>query len=117
MTSNIIKIKISEDFTKHPGGRFIKDGDNSGEEFYNDFLKPKFEEILKDPEYKLEINFDGTYGYASSFISEVFRRLVIDFKDKSKIYEKLVFVSNDDPLLEEAIKSIIDETNETDTTE
>ena len=115
---NIQKIHIATDYTRRPGGRYIKDGDHSGEEFYKKVLQPQFKQIFQKADgTKLEINFDGTYGYASSFISEVFRRLVIEFKDKSKIKSLLTFVSNDDPFLENSIIRVLDETDETDTAE
>jgi len=114
MSDSIVeKINIAQDFTRYPGARYVSDGDNSGEKFYIIMLKAKFEGVFNSDNKKLEINFDGTYGYASSFISEVFRRLVFDYKDKQKILSKLILTTNDDPLLKEAILSVINETNET----
>lgn len=103
-----IEIIISSDFTDAPGARYRKDGPFSGEEFYEDLMKSKLKSVW-DNEEKLYINFDNTMGYASSFISEVFLRAVTDFKDKKKIKEKIIFISEDDPLLIDEIEAAIDE--------
>jgi uncharacterized protein DUF4325 len=103
-----ITINIANDFSDSPGARYKTDGDFSGQQFYEDKLKPKLEEVWDDQNKAITLNFDGTYGYASSFISEVFLSVVRDFHDKNKIKEKLNFVSNDEPLLIPAINAIID---------
>lgn len=108
-----VEINIAKDFGIYPGARYRSDGDFSGEEFYEDILKPKFEEVLSAGDSSLSINFDGTYGYASSFISEVFIRLVKDFKDKKLIKSKMELITTDDPFLERAIWQIINETQVT----
>ena len=71
---NMKLITIATDFTDAPGARYRTDGEKSGQEFYEDHLKIKFEEALKDNAI-LTIDLDGTWGYPSSFISEVFGRL------------------------------------------
>ena len=99
MSDDTIKINISEDFTIYPGARYKTDGKYSGEEFYEDILKPKFTKVWEDDDKTMLIDFDGTYGYASSFISEVFIRLGKDFTDKKRIKKKLKLVTTDDPCL------------------
>jgi len=44
---NKLIINISTDFTDAPGARNKKDGPKSGEEFYEDLLRPKFIEVSK----------------------------------------------------------------------
>lgn len=107
---NNVQINIAKDFSIYPGARYRNDGKFSGEEFYEVWLKPKFQEVWEDPQKTLILDLDGTFGYASSFISEVFMRLVRDFKDKENIKKKLQFKSDDEPLLVNSIKRIIDET-------
>ncbi|GAB4158447.1 MAG: hypothetical protein Fur003_2240 [Candidatus Dojkabacteria bacterium] len=106
-----IYIKISQDFSRFPGARYRSDGPNSGQEFYEDIFKSKFQEAI-DQNLVLHLDMDGTSGYASSFISEVFTRLTKDFKDKDFIQKKLEIVSDEDPLL---VNQIITTINETDT--
>lgn len=107
---NYIEINIARDFTKSPGARYKSDGKYSGEEFYEDILKPKLSSIWEDPNKKILIDFDGTFGYAYSFISQVFTKVVEDFREKDKIKEKLEFKSDDEPLLINSIRQIMDET-------
>lgn len=110
MSNNVI-INISKDFTQFPGARYVTDGKFSGEEFYETILKPKVESVWNNQNATITIDFDGTYGFASSFISEIAIRLVNDFKDKKKIYKKIIFKSEEDPLLIDSLKTNIDETD------
>ncbi len=106
-----ITVKIATDFSKYPGARYRSDGPNSGEAFFIDVLKPKVDLVWNDEFKILNLDLDGTFGYASSFTSEVFTRLTKEYKDKNKIKEKIKLISNDEPLLITSILSIIDETN------
>lgn len=108
--SEYTNISVAIDFTMSPGARYRSDGKFSGEEFYEDILKPKVNDAWNDTGKGIFIDFDGTFGYASSFISEVFIRLVKDFPDKKKIKEIFKFKSNEDSFLIEAINHIIEET-------
>ena len=62
----MITIKISSDYTKTPGGRFIREGKYSGEDFRKALLKPKFLEAKSKNEV-LTVDLDGGYDYATSF--------------------------------------------------
>jgi len=89
------KIIISTEFSDSPGARFISDGPNSGEDFLNKLLRPKFI-LARDKGIKLFIDLDNTWGYASSFISGSFGVLAKEFgtEDVIKILE---LKSEDDP--------------------
>jgi hypothetical protein len=106
---NIIIIKIAEVFTKFPGTRFRKEGKHSGEEFYEDILKPKLNELWDDPDKALLIDFDGTLGFPSSFISQVILYVKKDFEDIEVIKKKLKFKTDDEPLLQDFIAEKIKE--------
>lgn len=83
-----------KDYTLTPGGRFIKDGPFSGEDFKNKHLIPMFLEALKD-EKLLYIDLDGTYGYPSSFLEESFGGLVREFgTDNVKKIIRLISVED-----------------------
>ncbi|MFA6250275.1 MAG: hypothetical protein WC686_02080 [Candidatus Shapirobacteria bacterium] len=110
MNEEIIEVNIAKDFTLTPGARYRTDGKFSGEEFYEDVLKARIDEVWSKDNSKLIVYLDGTYGYASSFLSEVSIRIVKDFIDKKKILEKINFVSEKDPLIVEAIVKFINET-------
>lgn len=105
-------IKISDDFTKYPGARYRSDGKFSGEEFYEDHFKVALDKVLKDEQQSLIIDFDGTFGYPSSFISEVFTRFAKEYDADKLIDQKINFKSDDEPLLIKAIKKTIDDATE-----
>ncbi len=99
-------IKISEDFSKTPGGRYRKLGESSAEEFCEVMLFPAFEEL--DEKEKLTIDLDGTYGYPASWLEETFGGLARKY-GKKEVYEKLLLVSTEEyPLIDE-ILAYIDE--------
>ena len=100
-------INICNDFSETPGARYRSEGDFSGEEFREDVLKPKFEEI-KDSNDKLVIELDGGYGYPTSFLEEAFGGMARIYGSKI-IKEKLIFISNDEPSLLEEILSYIED--------
>lgn len=93
---------VATEFSDAPGARDITDGENSGEEFYNSHLRSRFAEALQ-ADRKLLIDFDGTWGYASSFISGAFGRLADEY-GKNATLKLLEFKSEDDPLLPEKIR-------------
>lgn len=98
------KIIISKDFSDLPYGRDKFEGDFNGETFLIKFLYPKFLNAVKSS-YKLEIDFNGIYGYPSSFISGSFGNLSYWLsetlgKEKAKelIYKHISFKSEDNPM-------------------
>jgi len=90
-----MEIIIANDFTDSPGGRYIKEGQFSGEAFRDQLLVPKYENCKKNNQ-KLLIDFDGTYGYATSFLDEAFGGLSRMFK-KDNILDVIEFKSDDQP--------------------
>jgi len=63
------------DFTRSPGGRFIADGEYSGEWFRQDVLVPALRAAIAARDV-LTVVLDGTSGYGSSFLEEAFGGLV-----------------------------------------
>ncbi len=100
-----MKISIARDFSSTPGSRNIFEGAYSGEEFLIKILEPKFQSILQS-DNTIEIDLDGTEGFATSFLEEAFGGLARKY-DPKLVLEKLYFISNDEPLLIEEIKSYI----------
>jgi hypothetical protein len=98
------KIVISKEFSDTPGGRFIRDGQFSGEKFRNDFLEPLFSK-LGESEVVL-IDFDGGYGYPTSFLEESFGGLARKFGSE-KVLKKLKFKSDEEPDLINEVKEYI----------
>lgn len=72
-----ITIKVL-DFTEYPGPRYIKQGFDSGEKFYQDFIKKEFTRAIEEKK-ELWVDLDFTAGFPPSFIDETFGNLVYDF--------------------------------------
>ncbi len=76
------ELKIAE-FSKFPGGRYIKYGPDSGEKFRETVLIPAIKG-LKDDE-KLLIDLSEVYTYAPSFLDEAFceviRKKILSYED------------------------------------
>ena len=102
-----MNINICKDYTDTPGGRYISQGDFSGQDFRNKILEPKYIEAVKKGE-KLKIDMDGGYGYGSSFLEEAFGGLIraLD-KDYEQALEVIEIKSNDEPKLIEDITRYI----------
>lgn len=100
-----MKIVIAKDFSDTPGGRKISEGEFSGELFRQQLLLPKYEEAVNKND-KLEIDFDGAFGYPPSFLDEAFGGLV-KILNKKNILENIVIISNDDLTIERRIKKYI----------
>ncbi len=69
MSSKVIR--VAEDFTRFPAGRYISDGRYSGQRFRQDFIVP----ALKSGD-TVRIELDGALAYGSSFLEEAFGGLV-----------------------------------------
>jgi hypothetical protein len=95
------------DFTELPGARKKDDGNGSAEEFFDSFVKPKLEMGNDDG---LVIDFDGTWGYASSFVSELARRLNLYFGGKDFSKAGITLISNDDSTLIERFRKDYEKT-------
>lgn len=102
-----IVIYVAKDFSTTPGPRYKKEGEFSGEEFRENILDKKFQEVLAN-ESKLIINLDGTFGYGTSFLEESFGGLARKYKDKD-ILKHIEFVSEEEPYLIDEIKSYIND--------
>ena len=74
MGAKMLMLRVVE-FAKAPGGRFRKDGPNSGEWFRDDILVPQLRKVTtkNDP---LVVELDGAPGYGSSFLEEAFGGLI-----------------------------------------
>ena len=102
----IIKVK---DFSITPGSRYKDEGDFSGEEFRESILEPKFEEALRI-KAKIIIDLDGTIGYGTSWLEEVFGGLARKYGSE-KILEIIDFKSDEEPYLVNDIKEYIKNAN------
>lgn len=100
-------INIAQEYTKTPGGRFIREGKFSGEDFRIKILEPMYKEAKANKE-RLTVILDGGYGYGSSFLEEAFGGLVRSLKDPQ--ISEIIIISEEEPKLIKDIKGyIIDE--------
>lgn len=108
----MVQINIAEEFTRLPGPRFREEGENSGEEFRERFLRPRFDEAVAKGE-PLVVMLDGsTFGYPTSFLEEAFgglaREVGID-----QVLSVVQYVSKNEPLLPREVESYILQANKT----
>lgn len=102
--SNLV-ICIARDFSAVPGARYPDEGDFSGEDFRKKVLIPKLIEA-KSLNVQLLIDLDGTAGYGTSFLEEVFGGLIrIDNYTLDELNNLLDFKSDEDPEYINEIKS------------
>lgn len=99
-------LKIATEYSEIPGGRYIEDGLYSGEDFRDNVLEPKYKECLASQE-KLIIDFDGGYGYGTSFLEEAFGGLVRKGYDAKEMIENMIFISNEEKTLIDRVKKYI----------
>ena len=66
-----MEIVICRDFSETPNARYRAEGPDSGEEFRESLLEPKYI-LARNSNQKLIINLDGAYGYPTSFLEEAF---------------------------------------------
>ena len=102
-----IMLSVSQEFSTTPGARYRKNGRFSGQEFLQDFLRPKFDAAVKS-DVNLIVNLDGTAGYATSFLEEAFGGLARIFP-ASVVLKTLRLISDDDPDIIEEIQGYISE--------
>ena len=100
-------INICKDFSNTPGARYKSEGAFSGEEFREKLLEPKFL-MARSKKEQLVIYLDGGYGYATSFLEEAFGGLSRKYGSE-EILKIIVIISEDEPAIEEEIKSYIRE--------
>jgi len=88
-------INVANDFSVLPAGRYVTDGDYTGEHFYR-FLVKNLEEL--PPNEVIEINFDGVLGAGSSFLEQSFAELVRQGNiSKSDFKKRFKIIANDHP--------------------
>lgn len=105
-----IKIKISEDYTKTPGGRTNQNGPYSGTEFRDTMLIPKLKEVINKGG-KLVVDFDGLYGCGVSFLEESFGGLIRKGFLYSDIKKHIKYIANEDDTIVPKIEKYLKEAN------
>lgn len=102
----MICVNIAADYSKVPGGRYIKDGPFSGQDFREKVLLPMFREAKRQNKI-LQVNLDGGYGYGSSFLDEAFGGLARELRDP-EIW-RIQIISEEEPDLIPQIRKYIEQ--------
>lgn len=89
------QFSIANEFTMYPGPRYKRQGEYSGEKFFEDVLEGLMANAI-EKDTIVEINLDGTAGYASSFIDEAFGNLVFKY-GKNEVVKHLTVISELEP--------------------
>jgi hypothetical protein len=84
------EIRIADNFSRFPGGRYREFGKFSGEEFRENFLI----EALNGQD-TVKVIIDGTAGYGSSFLEEAFGGLVRQGYRLDQLEGRLKIVATD----------------------
>ena len=100
-----MKIKVCDEFSRTPGARFRYEGADSGEQFREELLEPRYKEAIGNND-KLIIDLDGGYGYSTSFLEEAFGGLAREY-DPKEVVANIELISQDEPALIEEIKGYI----------
>ena len=85
------RISVAKDFSEFPAGRFLKDGDWSGERLRDELLAPGLRAG------SLTVSLDGAMGYGSSFLEEAFGGLLRHGFTAKQLKERLTIESPEDP--------------------
>lgn len=85
-------IKIANDYSETPLGRYVTDGEFSGERFREEFLRP----ALQQPG-EVEVDIDDVEGYGSSFLDEAFGGLIREGYFSAKDLNQRLRVKSCDP--------------------
>jgi hypothetical protein len=106
-----IEFIIKTEFSYAPGPRYSTEGNWSGENLRK-LLLPKIKEAIKN-NGELKINLDGTAGYGTSFLEEVFGGLIReDGLEFDQINKHVEFISKEEPYLIEDINEYMTDAHE-----
>lgn len=90
-----MELNIGEEFSKDPAGRYYSDGPASGEQFREEVLKPRLQQ-LEGKEKLVIVLDDDVDSYGSSFLSEGFAAMVkFGYVEAEELLEKLEFRHSD----------------------
>jgi hypothetical protein len=104
----LIKLSVAKDFSTDPGPRYRWEGEESGEQFREEFLEPNFRKAIETNGY-LEVNLDGVEGFGTSFLEEAFGGLARIYGTET-VLKHLRIVSGEENYRDEVLE-YIDEAN------
>lgn len=94
-----VTVKIARDFSRTPGPRYMKEGKWSGEQFRTEKFYNIFSDAIENNKM-VTVDLDGTLGYGTSFLEEIFGGLIREHHlDYDQIRKHLELISNEEPYL------------------
>lgn len=102
---NFLYLPIWKIFSETPGPRYRCEGNFSGEEFREEILVPLIRQAQQENK-KILVDLDGTTGYATVFLDEVFGGVVREFG--SNVIELFGFKSDEEEYLIDDIKEYME---------
>lgn len=109
MDNKDINISIAEGFSTTPGARYRDEGDYSGQQFREEMLEPAFLKA-KEAGVKVVVNLDGTIGYGTSFLEEVFGGLARKY-DIADVLKYVDVISSEETYLKDDVIAYIKSAN------
>jgi hypothetical protein len=107
-----VTVKIARDFSRTPGPRYIKEGKWSGELFRTQQFFNIFNDAINNNK-KVTVDLDGTLGYGTSFLEEIFGGLIREHHlDYNQILNHLEIISNEEPYLTNDILAYLKDAHE-----
>jgi hypothetical protein len=107
-----IVFKIAKEFSTTPGPRYIKEGKWSGEQLRTEKFFSLFDYAIKNNQ-KVIVDLDGTVGYGTSFLEEIFGGLIREqHLDYEALLSHLEIVSTEEPYLEDDIYQYLKDAHE-----
>ena len=92
-----MELNVATEFSPFPGPRSRNEGEHSAEQFRDELLAPRFNEAVSTGTV-LQVDLDGGFGYATSFLEEAFGGLAREHGIE-QVLDVLVFKSDDEPYL------------------
>ena len=103
--TEMTEIKVADQFTPYPFGRYPTHGPYSGQRFREEILRP----AITNGDRFVVIDFTGVRSYSSSFLEEVFGGLVRAGIDPELLKDRVRIVAGSDSFLESEVIGYIDE--------
>lgn len=104
--------KIAKEFSKTPGPRYIHEGPNSGELLRTSKFFELFRNAIEHGKI-VTVDLDGTAGYGTSFLEEIFGGLIREHNlDYKQIKSHLKIISDEEPYLIKDIFHYLSDAND-----
>ncbi|KAA3635349.1 MAG: DUF4325 domain-containing protein [Armatimonadetes bacterium] len=98
----VVEYNFSKQFTRFPGGRFRRDGEHSGQQFYEDVLL----KLWNEKGERIVLNLSNVEGFATSFLDGAFGEFAAQHGE-AVFYKTFDIRCDDDPTLADEIRDCV----------